>query len=282
MNISDLQLELSRLDEVPSLEGNRYAECAETYEAASNQRMSMLAWLRENLVSSLPMDCAAVLSVGSGSGVFDNQFLGSISSTVREVSYVGIDPNPHQCERFTQLLETRVNGRVRVGVHAADFENHPFRERFDLVHMTHSLYYMDEPAQTIDTALNLLKDGGRLVIFLAPNGILNQLADKFWNLERGRRSWFSEDLEGHIEEQKIPFEKDRIDAKLDVTSCFVDGSEEGARIIDFIVQAETDQLPDNLRAMIFEYLQRVSTYDGARYWLPHPVDVFSIEADVVD
>ena len=282
MDISQLQMELSTLDEVPPLEGNRYAECAETFEAASNQRPSMLAWLREHLVSALPEDRASVLSVGSGSGVFDGHFLGSIRSTVREISYVGIDPNPHQCRRFTQQLASRADDRVRVGVYAADFENHPFRERFDLVHMTHSLYYMDEPAQTLESALGLLKDGGRLIVFLAPNGILNQLADEFWSLERGRRSWFSEDLEYHMEEQNIPFEKARIDAKLDVSACFEDGSEEGARIVDFIAQVETDGLPDRLRAMIVEYLQRIATYDGRGYWLPHPVDAFSIESDAVD
>ena len=53
MKISEIQRELVGLERVSLLEGERYASCLETYEAASNQREQILAWYEDKVIPEL-------------------------------------------------------------------------------------------------------------------------------------------------------------------------------------------------------------------------------------
>ena len=95
-------------------------------------------------------------------------------------------------------------------------------------------------------------------------------------MENGGSSWFSEDLSKHLEERGISFERNRIEARLDITSCCEPESEQGSQIADFIAQVPLGELPPGLRTMIFSYLEATSQLDGDLRWLPHNVDAFII------
>jgi hypothetical protein len=142
--------------------------------------------------------------------------------------------------------------------------------------MVHSLYYMDDPILALENALNLVSESGRLVILIASDDTLNELASSFWARENGGSTWFSEDLGRHLETSGITFERQRIEAKLDITSCCEPDSEQGTRIADFVAQVPTGELPPRLRQMIFSYLEASSHRDGDMRWLPHNVDAFII------
>ena len=74
------------------------------------------------------------------------------------------------------------------------------------------------------------------------------------------------------------FERKRIEATLDITSCCEPHSEQGTRIADFVAQVPTGELPLRLRRMIFSYLEATSLRDGDMRWLPHNVDAFIIQS----
>ena len=167
---------------------------------------------------------------------------------------------------------------IRVEVHNNRFEEFTEQRRFDLLLMVHSLYYMDDPERAIENALNLVNESGRLVILIASNDTLNELSSSFWARENGGSTWFSEDLSRHLEKRGVPFERKRIEATLDITSCCEPDSEQGERIADFIAQVPTGELPPRLRQMIFSYLKATSHRDGDMRWLPHNVDAFIIES----
>ena len=168
------------------------------------------------------------------------------------------------------------NQNTRVEALNTDFERCTEQRRFDRVLMVHSLYYMEDPELAIDKALNLVNESGRLIILIASNDTLNELSSSFWKMENGGSSWFSEDLSKHLEERGVSFERNRIEARLDITSCCEPESEQGSHIADFIAQVPLGELPPGLRTMIFSYLKATSHLDGDIRWLPHNVDAFVI------
>jgi len=280
-SIEVVQERLRSVPEVPPLPDARYAECVECYEAKSDQRTRMHAWLEARLVSALPADRARVLSVGSGSGAFDAPLLDAVSRRADEVDYVGIDPNPHQCAAFAERLEgSRGRSGVRVDVHTGDFETATLDGGpFDLVHFTHCLYYFPRPGRAVERALELLAPGGAVLAFLAPNEELNALADACWALTQGgRRSWFADDLARFLGDRPTHrVTRTRIDAWLDASACLGEPHPDGARLLDFIAQADTGRLPADVTEAMRRYLRSVAVRDdGGRFLLPHPVDAFLI------
>ena len=276
MNIKDIRQELTLLDEVAPLEGQRYAACLETYEAASNQRELILGWFTDHVIPQLSTDSASFLSVGCGAGDLDVKFLAAGKDHAATVSYVGLEPDSRQCEKFISRMELGNDRNVRVEAHNTSFEQFTEQRRFDLVLMVHSLYYMDDPKLALENALSLVNESGRLVILIASNDTLNELSSSFWEMENGGSTWFSEDLSRHLEKLGVTFERKRIEATLDITSCCEADSEQGNRIADFLAQVPTGELPSRLRQMIFGYLEATSRRDGDTRWLPHNVDAFVI------
>ena len=202
MNIKDIRQELALLNHVAPLEGQRYATCLHTYEAASNQRELILGWFTDHVIPQLSTDRASFLSVGCGAGDLDEKILTAGKEHASTVSYVGLEPDSRQCERFISRMVFENDQNIRVEAHNTCFEQFTEQRRFDLVLMVHSLYYMDDPKLALENALNLVNEFGRLVILIASNDTLNELSSSFWELENGGSTWFSEDLSGHLEETR--------------------------------------------------------------------------------
>jgi len=276
--IADIRQVLERIDHVIPLEGECYAACLETYEGASNQRERILAWFKDDVVPELSTEHARILSVGCGAGDLDKELMAAGAKQASTVSYVGLEPNARQCERFVSRMGLKNDQDIRVEAHNVGFETFNDKRRFDLVLMVHSLYYLADPVLALENALRLVNDEGRLVVLIASNDKLNELSSSFWKRGNGRQTWFSEDLSEHLEKVGIPFKCKRIQATLDVTACCEPDSGRGIRIADFLAQVPTGELPERLRRMIFNYLKATSHRDGEKRWLPHNVDAFTIES----
>ena len=276
MNINDIRHELTLLDQVAPLEGQRYAACLDTYEAASNQRELILGWFTDHVIPQLSTERASFLSVGCGAGDLDAKILAAGKEHAATISYVGLEPDSRQCERFMSRMVVENDQNIRVEAHNTCFEKFTEQRRFDLVLMVHSIYYMDDPKLAIENALDLVSEGGRLVILIASNDTLNELSSSFWEIENSGSTWFSEDLSTHLEKIGVTFKRKRIEATLDITSCCEPNSEQGTRIADFVAQVPTGELPLHLQEMIFSYLETTSRRDGDMRWLPHNVDAFII------
>ncbi|MFT7387209.1 MAG: SAM-dependent methyltransferase [Candidatus Endobugula sp.] len=282
MNIQDIRQEIALLTDVTPLEGTHYAACLHTYESASNQRKLILSWFAKHVIPQFSKDSTSLLSVGCGAGDLDVNILAAGKAHTSTISYVGLEPDPQQCERFVDRMGLGNDNSIHIEGHNTSFEDFSGDLRFDLVMMVHSLYYMDNPEQAIDDALNLVSEGGRLVILIASNDTLNELSSSFWAVDSSGPTWFSEDLSKHLHNHSIAFDCQRIEATLDITSCCKPDSqadiEKGNRIADFLAQVPTAELPHRLRQMIFSYLGATSQRDGDMLWLSHNVDAFTIPA----
>ena len=263
---------------LPKLSDHRFDKAHERFERSSNQQNLILKSLTE-LVLAFPFDESfKVLSVGCGSGILDNPLLAAIAAAEHTIHYTGIDPNPVACSRFQNEFEQLSLANVELDVRVETVETISGDERFDMIHAVHSLYYFDDPATAIEQLLERLKPGGKLVIFQAPKAELNQMADCFWFNDQQIEIWFSERLEDHINESGWDYAKSRIEARVDVTSCFDPLSADGALILDFITQVDCKAIEPATREHLLGYLDMIADVTGGGTLVPHPVDVFEIAA----
>ena len=262
------------LAQIQPLSDGYYAQCLEIFEANSDQRLGLLYWLESKVLSRMSQSSNAILSVGCGTGAFDERILRYAQSRMNHVVYLGIEPNEVEATEFLERMRAQKSDHVDVSVLVKKFGNQLFEQEFNLILFVQSVYYLDDRKDAIDAALQALKPGGELVIVIAPNEELNTIANLIWQRQMGQKSWFSTDVRAHFEERGLDYSETRISANLNASECFGESSEGGRNIVDFIVQTQTDQLPTALRDDISDFLMSISKGEGSMRSLPHPVDIF--------
>lgn len=259
------------------LPDERFDPAHEAFERSSSQQGQILACLRElALGARSPGEPMRILSVGPGNGMLDLPLIESLAGAGVAAAYVGVDPSLVACRRFIQGCETLKPRGVSLSVQECDVDDLAGDERFDLIHAVHSLYYSPDPAETIGRLLGRLRPGGQLVIFQAPRGKLNALADCFWRADQGSLVWFSDRLDSWLAQSGQPFERQRINGRLDVTKALDLDDPHGRLVLDFVLHIASSTLDASVIELAIEYLRAVSQRDGGRWLAPHPVDAFVV------
>lgn len=163
----------------PPLDDEFYAESYELRKAASTMTVAAIEWFRNHVTELLEGnyspshqdDTLSILSIGSGEGDIDLEIIQSLIPRLnprrKQLKYVALEPNPIHRDRFLQRLdEASLGQNVEVSVRDEYFEPGRFEkeQKYDLVLLTHVLYYFDKPYQAIQSAVNQTKDGGKVVI----------------------------------------------------------------------------------------------------------------------
>lgn len=272
--IESIDRAVADLAQIQPLNDEYYAQCLEIFEVNSTQRLGLLNWLEAKVLSRMSQGSNAILSVGCGTGAFDERILRYARSRMNHVAYLGIEPNEVEAAAFLETMGAQQSEQVTVSVLVQKFGERLFEQEFDLILFVQSIYYLKDRKDAIDAALRALKPGGELVIVIAPDESLNTVANLMWQRQMGQKSWFSVDVRAHFESSGLDYSETRISANLNANECFGESSEEGRNIVDFIVQTRTDQLPTGLRKDISDFLMSISKGEGSMTCLPHPVDIF--------
>ena len=259
------------------LSDERFDVTHETFERSSSQQQLVLRTLKE-LISSHEgsSDALKILSVGCGSGILDNQLISAIASSAGTFEYTGVDPNPVACRRFREDFEKLALQNVKLEVRTEAVESLNINKPFDVIQLTHALYYFKNPADTLEKLRRLLAPGGRLIIVQAPNEYLNQLSECFWSRHADQDIWFSKCLEKHLVKQNIEFTCQRIHGEVDVTRCFDEECPHGEKLLDFITQSNCRESDAEVRERCLHFLKKISRVDGESLKVEHPADVFVV------
>ena len=272
--IGSIDRAVTDLAQIQPLNNSYYAQCLEIFEANSDQRLGLLEWLEANVIAKMSQDANAILSVGCGTGAFDECILRYARARMNQVTYLGIEPNEIAAADFLKTMSTQTSEQVDVSVLMQKFGEQVFENKFDLILFVQSIYYLEDRNDAIDAALHALKPGGELVIVIAPDEELNTIANLMWQRQMEQKSWFSDNVRAHFDARGLDYGETRVSANLNANECFGESTEEGRNIVDFIVQTRADQLPTGLRNDICEFLMSISEEQGTTTCLPHPVDIF--------
>ena len=73
--IDSIDRSAANLERVNSLSDEDYARSLEVFEANSDQRLGLLDWLKAEVLSKMSKSSNSILSVGCGTGAFDERIL---------------------------------------------------------------------------------------------------------------------------------------------------------------------------------------------------------------
>ncbi len=279
--LQGLREQLERSIRPQRLSDERFDQAHELFEQSSNQQASILRWLlalcRTNDRAQSPQ---RILSVGCGNGILDIPLIREISDCWDLVNYTGVEPNLTACRRFLDGFRQDQHANVQLQLYNQTVETLEDDQRYDLILAIHSLYYVADPAESIEFLHSMLSPGGRLVIVQAPRGKLNDLADCFWRRPRGDAMWYSGRLERHLATRGFSYHTYHLPSKIDVAQCLEAGSSQGELILDFIAQVDCRNLSAGVRQSCLDYLRQIGCPEGDRFLVPHPTDLFVIESPV--
>lgn len=261
------------------LSDREYAECFDTFKQISTEWDSKLKWLNDEFFPqhgwTRPLN---ILSVGSGTGDFDLQFMRLILQRCPINSYIAVDPNPDHNEGFQ-------SGFSESGLAIPDFRILPqafpvqhIDMQFDLVLLTHCLYYMPDRLGAIQSSLDILNDQGLVLVFhQTPRGI-NEIQRRFLKQAKGDESemYSSRDIYQLLESISADFTFDIIDGMLDVSDLAAPESRRGKHLLNFFLECRADLLPLTFRQEVVNFIHDLAYAEKDHWVIFHPVGIFCI------
>jgi SAM-dependent methyltransferase len=267
-----------------SLTDKEYAECFDAFKHVSSEWMAMQDWLEKEFLPHLSENestkALSVLSIGSGTGDFDLALMRILLEKIPQLSYVAVDPNPEHNRIFCQRY-------MNCGLKLDSFEivPHPFGQNhldggFDLIHLTHCLYYIPNRRESIARAYKMLNQGGFLLIFHQTTLGINEIQKAYMKLVKGdaKEMFSAHDISVIFDELGLRFNYDVLISDIDVTECIKD-SEVGRRILNFFLESDLSEIDPSLKEDIIATMKEICRHENGRYYLFHPCGIFWIRKE---
>ncbi|MHB8119317.1 MAG: class I SAM-dependent methyltransferase [Methanothrix sp.] len=260
-----------------------YAECFNAFKKVSTEWMAIEEWLAEDFMPSMAgRQSANVLSIGSGTGDFDLTLMRMLLDKVPTLSYTALDPNEKHNKIFLNRYSESGLNLASFQIIAKPFCEDFFEGGFDLVHLTHCLYYIPDRKMAIHRAFDMLNPGGILLIFhQTPLGI-NEIQRIYLKQVKGdeKELFSSYDILLIMKELSLKFNFNILISDIDVTDC-IEGNETGQKILNFFLESNLDGLGRALHDEIIRTLKEICQYKDGRYLLFHPSGIFWIRKDLL-
>ena len=266
-----LRQEVAGSSVLPALSGAYYARAHAAYEAASDQRAGLQAWLARELPPLLGAEPLRVLGVGVGDGSVDAPLAAALAADGCRVEYTGIEPHAASAAGFAARLGMLDADSLTVTTVVGAFADHEAAEPADLVHFVHSLYYMADLGATLDHALAMVRPGGLLVAATAPLQPLCVLTELLSPCI-GHRLWCAEDVTAELAARRLEMRSETIVAGLNLRDVLINPHEAGELVLDFLVGARTAAMTAQIREQVLAYLAEVAL-PGRPGVVPHPIDI---------
>ncbi|NEQ96344.1 MAG: methyltransferase domain-containing protein [Cyanothece sp. SIO2G6] len=287
--------ECAQLPFAPALDDQFYAESYELRKAASTMTTATIEWFQQNLVNVLaparpPFGTdrtLSVLSIGSGEGDIDLEIIKRLTPEPdvpwKRLRYVALEPNPIHRDRFLHnLSHTALADTTEVEVRGDYFDPNqpPPQEQYDLVLLTHVLYYFDDPTQAIRQALAHTKPYGQVVIIhQAAVGIPQIQREHMLDIKGDEDEMLTaDDIQNLIKRQSWPYQLHHIDAQLDVTPC-LQQLDTGIKIMSFCMECDLRLLQEAKFAKVLQaFWQLAKIDDTGKAFIQEPLGVLVVQS----
>jgi SAM-dependent methyltransferase len=159
---------LSLLDNAPAA----YAKIWPVFRSRSDQRNVMIEWWKKNAQGiAKGRTSLSVLSVGCGNGTLDSEFITNLLPFAPTIRFFGCEPNPS----LAGDCRDRLGKLVEAEVVECTWEAYQGSRQFDIVLISHSLYYTSDQRAAIIKGLDSRTSDGDLIIFNATDRGLAQI-----------------------------------------------------------------------------------------------------------
>ncbi len=266
---------------IKPLNNREYAECFDAFKRVSTEWIAIEEWLAKEFMPFMSSrESGNVLGIGSGTGDFDLALMHILQEKIPHIAYVALDPNEEHnrifynryAESGLQLSSFRIIPRP--------FGNDGLDGGFDLIHLTHCLYYIPDRKKAIERAYDLLSPGGILLIFHQTTMGINEIQRAYLRRVKGdeKEMFSSYDITRIFEELKLKFNFDVLISDVDVTDCIKE-NETGRKILNFFLESDLGGLDLSLRKEIVQTLKEICRFEDGRYFLFHPSGIFWIRKE---
>ena len=190
--------------------GGHYYKSLDVLKKKSDQFVQNIGTLRNHMVSAiqrLPQhrSCFNILSVGSGTGKEDVEILKIVKEELertqgRDQTMIynrAIELNEYACDLYKASVEMLNDRQIAVDVRCQSFEEYKERgakepeerTRFDVIHFTHSIYYLDIKESLSHCIENELNANGSLFVMVGGPDLMTGMESQTVRFPKATTPW---------------------------------------------------------------------------------------------
>ena len=139
-----------------------YSHAFKAFLRCSDHLSDMLG-LIEPVVASFSGKPVSVMSIGAGTGCFEDEMVRKLGLKISHFHAVEPNKDLHKLLTQTMLSWQNVKFKIEEKYFTEEYET---RHKFDLILMSHCLYNMDNVPKVLSKARSLLEENGKLAVFI--------------------------------------------------------------------------------------------------------------------
>lgn len=194
-----------------------------------------------------------ILDIGCSSGRKSLFFINELNNNSIDFTYYALDPFKNQLELFEKESKSKnINNIVYIN---SELEYFNTDEKFDLIIVCHSLYYVNDIKKSLSKLLDL---GKELLLFHQGEKGVNIIHDKFKEYLKQRPYINLNDYQIYSilkNEFDKTVELNKLIGKVDVSECSDINSKIGHSLISFFLETNYYDIPENIRLEIHSFFK---------------------------
>lgn len=257
-----------------------YARTFATFIESSTEYREMIE-LMKPFVEGFNGKPIHLMSIGAGNGCLEGDLIKKFG--LKASFFYAVEPNKELRVRLQkEISEWSIDDHEIIPDYfTTDFKT---EKRFDLIMMSHCLYYMKDPIGVVMTAKSLLKPNGKIVIFIQTEQGGNELYNHFLKHVEPSSGPISDhalssaQIIGAFGKAGIEYGFQYGPSTLDVTD-FIEKRATQKRycVVTFFLQTKYEDLPEKLQTEIYEMVkERCFIDEDGKYMFKHPTAMIVI------
>jgi 2-polyprenyl-3-methyl-5-hydroxy-6-metoxy-1,4-benzoquinol methylase len=264
------------------LTAEKYAEGYSLRQTCSTMTKNSIDWLNSNKSKWIPKcQNPKLLSIGCGDGKLDIPLLHALAERA-PFNYWGVDLNESELSLFRNRLseDLLLNDKSQIQFSSEKFdETSNLEKHFDLILMSHMLYYFQNPERVIKNAIHHLTDSGQLMIIQQSTQGIPQIRNELlseWHI--GKAPQPSEHIKSLLLNNGWCYQIYQLDAYLDVTCLRHEISPQAKLLMSFCIGEDLSCYPEKMTEQVKSiFLDQSEMKDGKKL-IREPIDIMLISA----
>ena len=185
----------------------------------SSFKEDTLHWITHNFSELVTVEQPEILSLGCGTGVFDNTLIDFLNQKRKKWFFTGLDFCATDLRVFQKKLATfdkETQAKVNLEFNKFDTTSN-LGKHYDLITMIHFLHSFDDVLPIIQNALRHISPGGKLLIVQQNKQGISELKEQFSCLLPNQKFQCSENIKKQLKTENIVFSSHEIKTSFDIS-----------------------------------------------------------------